>query len=57
MHQAGHQGNQCIHCTVHSCKHHHTPKDLCKLASINVCPTPQGNSGEIDESMCGSYEN
>ena len=36
--------NQCIHCTVDSCKYHNNERDYCSLDTISVgthesCPT------------------
>ena len=49
--------NQCIHCSVESCKHLKEEQGLCSLESIQVAPTPMAYSGDpADESMCQSYE-
>lgn len=50
-----HDGNQCIHCTVSSCRHNTTHEGKCNLNSINVCPSKQVSSGMPDESKCDSY--
>ena len=48
--------NQCIHCSVTSCKHLNETKKECSLDAINVAPTPMAYSGDpADESMCQSY--
>ena len=47
--------NQCIHCSVHSCKHHGA-QDMCSLESITVRAKAGCQSGCKDESMCGNYE-
>lgn len=49
--------NQCIHCSVESCRHLKEDQGLCSLESIQVAPTPMAYSGDpADESMCRSYE-
>ncbi len=49
--------NQCIHCSVESCRHLKEEEGLCALESIQVAPTPMAYSGDpADESMCQSYE-
>ena len=49
--------NQCIHCSVESCRHLREDKGICSLESIQVAPTPMAYSGDpADESMCQSYE-
>lgn len=49
--------NQCIHCSVESCRHQKAEAGLCALESIQVSPTPMAYSGDpADESMCRSYE-
>ena len=49
--------NQCIHCSVESCRHLKDDEGLCALESIQVAPTPMAYSGDpADESMCRSYE-
>ena len=49
--------NQCIHCSVESCKYLKEEQGLCSLSSIQVAPTPMAYSGDpADESMCQSYE-
>ena len=49
--------NQCIHCSVESCRHLKEEEGLCALESIQVAPTPMAYSGDpADESMCRSYE-
>ena len=49
--------NQCIHCSVGSCRHLKEEEGLCALESIQVAPTPMAYSGDpADESMCRSYE-
>ncbi len=55
MHHENHARNQCIHCSVSSCKYHQSAKNLCSLESISVQPSSHVNSGKTDESMCGSY--
>ena len=48
--------NQCIHCSVASCKHLNESKKVCSLDSITVAPKPMSHSGDpADESMCQSY--
>ncbi len=49
-------GNQCIHCTVGSCRFNAQSKNVCSLDSIQVCPSKQVSSGQTDESMCESYK-
>ena len=47
--------NQCIECSVVSCKHHND-HGHCSLDKIKVEPTPMAYTGEAaDESMCGNY--
>lgn len=46
--------NQCIHCSVVSCRHHDS-EGMCELNSIHVEPRCDCNSGNCDESLCGSY--
>ena len=47
--------NQCIECSVVSCKHHND-HGHCSLDKIKVEPTPLAYTGEAaDESMCGNY--
>lgn len=46
--------NQCIHCSVESCRHH-SQNGLCQLDSIQVKPSSHCTSGGCDESQCGSY--
>ncbi|MBQ8149236.1 MAG: DUF1540 domain-containing protein [Clostridia bacterium] len=46
--------NQCIHCSVDSCRHH-SQNGLCELESIQVKPRSQCESGSCDESLCASY--
>ena len=49
--------NQCIHCSVESCRHLREDKGICSLEAIQVAPTPMAYSGDpADESMCQSYE-
>ena len=49
--------NQCIHCSVESCRHLKEEQGVCSLESIQVAPTPMAYSGDpADESMCQSYE-
>ena len=49
--------NQCIHCSVESCRHLKEEQGICSLESIQVAPTPMAYSGDpADESMCKSYE-
>ena len=49
--------NQCIHCSVESCRHLREDKGICSLEAIQVAPTPMAYSGDpADESMCRSYE-
>ena len=49
--------NQCIHCSVESCRHLKQEKGICSLESIQVAPTPMAYSGDpADESMCQSYK-
>ena len=49
--------NQCIHCSVESCRHLKEEAGVCALESIHVAPTPMAYSGDpADESMCKSYE-
>ncbi len=49
--------NQCIHCSVESCRHLKEGEGMCALESIQVAPTPMAYSGDpADESMCRSYE-
>jgi len=49
--------NQCIHCSVESCRHLREDKGICSLDAIQVAPTPMAYSGDpADESMCQSYE-
>ena len=45
---------QCIHCSVNSCKHHGNDGQ-CELESIKVEPRCDCHSGECDESLCASY--
>ena len=48
--------NQCIHCSVESCRHLKPEQGICSLESIQVAPTPMAYSGDpADESMCQSY--
>ena len=51
------EGNQKIHCTVESCRHHLKAENLCKLQAIQVEPTNNCSTKKCDESMCSSYEN
>lgn len=53
MHTERH--NQCIHCSVSSCKYHDA-QDICGLDSIKVVAKNNCHNGCKDESMCGSYE-
>ena len=46
--------NQKINCTVESCVYQDSKNRRCTLQAINVMPTTDNFSGEIDESMCGS---
>lgn len=48
--------NQKINCTVHSCIYNNPTNKLCKLESIIVEPCKNCNTGNPEESMCGSYE-
>ena len=49
--------NQCIYCSVESCRHLREDKGICSLEAIQVAPTPMAYSGDpADESMCQSYE-
>ena len=48
--------NQRINCTVQSCAYQDTNSKCCTLHAINVVPTPNNNSMQSDESICGSYE-
>ena len=49
--------NQCIQCSVESCRHLREDKGICSLEAIQVAPTPMAYSGDpADESMCQSYE-
>ena len=49
--------NQCIHCSVESCRHLKESQGICSLEAIQVAPTPMAYSGDpADESMCQSYE-
>ena len=49
--------NQCIHCSVESCRHLREDQGICSLEAIQVAPTPMAYSGDpADESMCQSYE-
>lgn len=49
--------DQCIHCSVESCRHLSQDKGICSLESIQVAPTPMAFSGDpADESMCQSYD-
>ncbi len=48
--------NQCIHCSVKSCRHLKQDQGLCGLESVQIAPTPMAYSGDpADESMCQSY--
>ena len=47
--------NQCIHCSVNSCKHHNEAKHQCSLDAITVAPKPMVHTGDADESMCKNY--
>ena len=47
--------NQCIHCTVDSCKHHGI-ENKCELTEIDVAPKKDCVSGRCDESQCASYK-
>lgn len=46
---------QCIHCTVESCKHH-AQSNLCELTEIQVAPKKDCANGTCDESQCASYK-
>ncbi len=46
--------NQCIHCSVESCRHH-SQQNLCELESIHVEPKQGCHAGKCDESLCASY--
>ena len=48
--------NQKINCTVSSCAYQDSKTKRCTLQAIQVLPTDHCNTGETDESMCGSYE-
>lgn len=46
--------NQCINCTVESCKHH-SQTNRCELSAIDVAPRKDCRDGKCDESQCASY--
>ena len=48
--------NQKINCTVESCVYQDDETKRCTLQAINVIPTQDCRTKDIDESMCGSYE-
>ena len=48
--------NQKINCTVESCVYQDGTTKRCTLHAINVVPVEQKNTGNADDSMCGSYE-
>ena len=48
--------NQKINCTVESCAYQDKNTKRCTLQTINVMPSPNCDTCETDESMCGSYE-
>lgn len=48
--------NQKINCSVESCIYQDSEKMKCTLKAINVVPVTDCCSGDIDESMCGSYK-
>ena len=50
------EDNQKINCSVSSCQFNDTEADECTLEEIKVEPVPDADTGEPDESMCGSYE-
>ncbi|MDR3051471.1 MAG: DUF1540 domain-containing protein [Oscillospiraceae bacterium] len=54
MHENSH-GDQCIHCTVDTCRYNQGGQDMCSLADIHVRPNKQVSGGDLDESLCGSY--
>lgn len=47
--------NQCIHCSVESCKHH-SKENKCELSDIQVTPKQDCCTGNCDESQCSSYK-
>ena len=48
--------NQKINCTVYSCQFHEDKTNMCRLDEITVKAYQNCNSGETDESVCGSYK-
>ena len=50
------QRNQCILCSVESCKHH-DKAGKCELSEIQVAPKQDCSTGKCDESQCASYKN
>lgn len=49
------KNNQCIHCSVSSCVHHHD-EHQCELTDIQVAPKNDCRTGRCDESQCASYK-
>jgi len=47
-------GTQTIGCEVTSCQYNSRGSE-CSLGSIQVRPTMQNDSGDQNESLCGSY--
>ena len=47
---------QKINCKVGSCVYNDCEKNKCVLEEITVEPCFETETGEPDESMCGSYE-
>lgn len=47
--------NQCINCTVSSCKFNEVGEQKCNLEQIIVTPLENCNTKQCDESMCSSY--
>lgn len=47
---------QKINCNVKSCVYNDSDKSKCVLKEITVEPCPDCDTGDVDESMCGSYE-
>lgn len=47
---------QCIYCSVTSCRHQNKEHGQCSLPDIKVAPTPMAYTGDpADESMCSNY--
>ena len=46
--------NECIACSVDSCRHHHDSRDYCTLQSIRV-GTHEANPTEVKCTDCESF--